>query len=382
MEPEVRTLKSGTKTYRIRFTYAGRQYRTNWSNDYNEILRQGTELWLSAQSSNTAGPNGQISVSNFSVIWLERHAFSRNEYSSAIKNKQHLSKHILPRIGKETLSALSASQIDQMIYDIKIKWILKPKTLNNILGTLRKMLNDAVKWRYLNINPANQVEPIKLQVQEVTYFHHGEAIKLIETAKANFKHDYEVIHLALLTGCRLGELMALNWKKVNLDTKFVLINSTYDEALKKIVQRTKGKRFRQVPLNSEALKLLQKMSLDGRRLRSDLIFPDTHYRTVKDRFKRLLKQANLNDAVDRGATFHTTRHTFATQFMKNGGNIYHLQKILGHSTIKQTEKYAHFSPNYLIGATDNISFQPPEGDLIKVEFAQNFAQRNDGTKKE
>ncbi len=52
-----------------------------------------------------------------------------------------------------------------------------------------------------------------------------------------------------------------------------------------------------------------------------------------------------------GQAVHALRHTFATHFMMNGGNIITLQRILGHASIQQTMTYAHFSPDYLIDAT-------------------------------
>lgn len=58
------------------------------------------------------------------------------------------------------------------------------------------------------------------------------------------------------------------------------------------------------------------------------------------------------------ATVHVQRHTFATHFMVNGGNILVLQRILGHSTIQQTMTYAHFAPDFL---QDAVRFIPLKG---------------------
>jgi integrase len=54
------------------------------------------------------------------------------------------------------------------------------------------------------------------------------------------------------------------------------------------------------------------------------------------------------------------RHTFASHFMMNDGNIYDLQKILGHSTMEMTQRYAHMSPDHLAEAIQIVSFQPEE----------------------
>ncbi len=54
--------------------------------------------------------------------------------------------------------------------------------------------------------------------------------------------------------------------------------------------------------------------------------------------------------------FHDLRHTFASHFMMNGGNIYDLQKILGHTSLEMTQRYAHLAPEQLVRASNVVSF--------------------------
>ena len=75
-----------------------------------------------------------------------------------------------------------------------------------------------------------------------------------------------------------------------------------------------------------------------------------------EKCKRIFAAAGLSAALTRGATFHSLRHTFASEFMRQGGNIYTLQKLLGHSTVLQTERYAHFAAGYLAGETERLSW--------------------------
>lgn len=62
-------------------------------------------------------------------------------------------------------------------------------------------------------------------------------------------------------------------------------------------------------------------------------------------FRRALKRTTIE--LPKGQAAHVLRHTFASHFMMNGGNILALQKILGHSDIKMTMRYAHLSPDFL-----------------------------------
>ncbi|EIH9891805.1 tyrosine-type recombinase/integrase, partial [Escherichia coli] len=71
------------------------------------------------------------------------------------------------------------------------------------------------------------------------------------------------------------------------------------------------------------------------------------------RFREILQEVKPD--LPKGQATHVMRHTFATHFMMNGGNIVTLQRILGHATIQQTMTYAHFSPDYL---ADAMRFNP------------------------
>ncbi|MCV4797152.1 tyrosine-type recombinase/integrase, partial [Escherichia coli] len=64
------------------------------------------------------------------------------------------------------------------------------------------------------------------------------------------------------------------------------------------------------------------------------------------KFREILQEVKPD--LPKGQATHVMRHTFATHFMMNGGNIVTLQRILGHATIQQTMTYAHFSPDFLL----------------------------------
>ncbi len=97
---------------------------------------------------------------------------------------------------------------------------------------------------------------------------------------------------------------------------------------------------------SEALYKEITDSGDGREL-----FPGANYDNVRKTLKALVPD------LPNGQATHVMRHTFASHFMINGGNIISLQKILGHSTILQTMVYAHFAPDYL---NDAVKLNPLE----------------------
>ncbi|MGZ3695749.1 MAG: tyrosine-type recombinase/integrase, partial [Bdellovibrionota bacterium] len=84
-------------------------------------------------------------------------------------------------------------------------------------------------------------------------------------------------------------------------------------------------------------------------------------------FHRSQKKAGFSRLI----RFHDMRHTFASHFMMNGGNIYDLQKLLGHSTLEMTQRYAHMSPDHLEKAIQIVSFSPKgTGNVVSIVDAK------------
>ncbi|MCX6125005.1 MAG: site-specific integrase [Proteobacteria bacterium] len=221
-----------------------------------------------------------------------------------------------------------------------------------------------MRWQFLSFNPADAVPRIKGQTKEVTTFTKDEMRSILVIAKNHFPEEYGFILFAVNTGCRLGECIALRWSKVDLHRRQVTISAIYDRTTNQFVERTKGKRFRKIPLNPDALAMLRTLALRRGTESSDLVFPRIKNKPMTgDKIHQIQKAAGCHDALKQGATFHTFRHTFASTFMENGGDIYKLQKVLGHSSVTQTEQYAHFAPEFLAGVTDQVSFN---GDVENV----------------
>ncbi|EAS1997296.1 hypothetical protein AX334_23165 [Salmonella enterica] len=136
--------------------------------------------------------------------------------------------------------------------------------------------------------------------------------------------------LCLATGGRWGEVSSLKGEHV-IGGKIIFT-------------KTKNGRRRVVPVSGDLEQAIKTRST-GR-----LMFPD--YSTARSALKAVKPDLPADQAV------HVLRHTFATHFMMNGGNIITLQRILGHATIQQTMTYAHFAPDYL---ADAVKFNPVAG---------------------
>ena len=126
-----------------------------------------------------------------------------------------------------------------------------------------------------------------------------------------------IVKICLATGARWSEAESLKSSQVK-DGKITYIN-------------TKGKRNRTIPVSDELFKQIPKK--DGQ------LFTPCY-----SAFRSAIKRAEI-ELPDRQLS-HVLRHTFASFFMMNGGNILVLQKILGHTDIKMTMRYAHFAPDH------------------------------------
>jgi integrase len=101
--------------------------------------------------------------------------------------------------------------------------------------------------------------------------------------------------------------------------------------------RTKNGRVRSVPIAPELADYLRSVALPAP---SDRLFLD-----CRSAFRRAVESAGL--VLPRGQLTHVLRHTFASHFIMNGGSIVTLQKVLGHTDLKTTMRYAHLAPDYL-----------------------------------
>ncbi|KER01153.1 tyrosine-type recombinase/integrase [Photorhabdus temperata] len=184
--------------------------------------------------------------------------------------------------------------------------------------------------QYHDAHPLKGVNQLKKSQTEMAFL----SIEQIKSFLAVLTgDDLKVARLCLATGARWNEASSLT-RKATIKHKVTFIN-------------TKNGKNRTVPIS----KSLYAEISEGKNRR---LFPHVNYSNV-----RLVLKSMIPDLPDGQAT-HVLRHTFASHFMMNGGNILTLQKILGHASIVQTMIYAHFSPDYL---NDAVRLNPLEYEL-------------------
>lgn len=198
-----------------------------------------------------------------------------------------------------------------------------PKTLNNRLGYLRSVYNVLFQLGDIDYpNPLSRVKPLRLQEKELSYLTVDQVAHLFAVIHGRCKtpHVAMVAAICLATGARWGEAQALTLDRVR-DGLVTFIN-------------TKGKRSRSIPVDSV---LLENIRLH--------LVRHGQFSNCLNSFDQTLAASKI--PLPDGQSSHVLRHTFASRFVMNGGNILTLQKILGHTSLAMTMRYAHLAPDHL-----------------------------------
>lgn len=206
----------------------------------------------------------------------------------------------------------------------------KPKTLNNQLGYLNAVYNKLKSAKTIDYgSPLQDLAFIKYEKHELQYLELSQIEELLEAAARDYNPDVELCSLLCLeTGARWGEAENLQRTLVRQHNQRYSVTFT----------DTKGKRTRTVPIRKKLYQRLREHNAPKPRV----------FERCMRQFNRIANNLSFN--LPPRQNTHILRHTFASHFVMNGGNILVLQKILGHVDIKETMRYAHLAPEHLESA--------------------------------
>lgn len=202
-------------------------------------------------------------------------------------------------------------------------------TVNREHAYLRAMFNELTRLGYWKKeNPLKDLRQFKVQENELSYLNSEQIPVLLDELRASSNvHAYLVAKICLSTGARWSESEGLTLTQVR--------NGLIQFA------RTKSGKTRAVPITGDleqAIRTHRKTHKRG----------NTLFDYCTGAFKEAIERAEIE--LPPGQLTHVLRHTFASHFMINGGNILTLQRILGHQDLKTTMRYAHLAPNHLEAA--------------------------------
>lgn len=158
-----------------------------------------------------------------------------------------------------------------------------------------------------------------------------EVLRLAES-RPNIKHKLLIL-FSYSTGMRLSEIVSL--RTSDIDFKREVIH----------IRQAKGKKDRIVPLSKKIAALYQEYQETSKSDSSIYVFPGQYHNThISPRTaEKIFEHARNATKIHKKISFHSLRHAFATHLLESGTGIRHIQKLLGHSSVRTTERYAQIS---------------------------------------
>lgn len=268
-------------------------------------------------------------VESFSKRWLKEYVKQRRNEKGVKLASQRLQDVILPVVGHLSLSAVKTVHL-RAVRALGEGEGRGPQTAKHILSDLRCLLRYAVEAGEISFFPSFRMVMPKIPEEAPKRLSDEEVDKILATLPD--RHQLPV-RLSLLTGLRWGEVSGLLWRRVVWKPKPHLV-----------LEKTKSGKVRRVPLFAEAAALLK----EEFKKTSSVFVVETRIKGSDDiaRPNRKLSGVRWH--------YHQLRHTYACRWLEAGGSKEALQKILGHSTIRLTERYGDLSDEAVFWEAERI----------------------------
>lgn len=255
----------------------------------------------------------------------------------------------LPTINAATVSHLNKLQqafhdVDNFTRDRVTEYIAnrrlsgaKPSTVNREITIMRQFCAWMVKLGMIKVNHAEDMKYGRLNAPRVRWLTADEEHKLLACCPA---WVIPIVKFALATGMRRGEILALEWDSINLDSKTAIVRSS------------KNGEPRIIPLTEDAEEAVLQASASTSSRTFVFTYHDAEVNkvTLDHAFRKAIKQAGLHNVH-----FHDLRHTFATRLVQRGADIFAVQRLLGHKNPSMTHRYSHHSIDSLRRALECLS---------------------------
>ena len=208
-------------------------------------------------------------------------------------------------------------------------------TVNNRVRALRAFFNWLYRQGYTDTHRLENVKPPKVRQKEIEILTDEEIERILASVNPNTAmgaRNTAIYSLMLDTGLRLSEAVTLKYKDVNLGSRYVRVLG-------------KGDKERIVAFGANCQKALnnyaQKFRFENEGMESDAFFLCIDgYSMTADALRSLVERLSKAARIPRLHP-HLMRHTYATRFLLNGGNVFLLQQNLGHTTLTMVQKYLH-----------------------------------------
>ncbi|MEM9553714.1 MAG: site-specific integrase [Acidobacteriota bacterium] len=271
---------------------------------------------------------------------IDEHAKIKNKARSAKRDRRAWDRLVLPKLGQRKVKDITRADVARLMTEMADT----PAMANKVLTLLSKAFNlaEVWGWRTEGTNPCRHVSRYKEESRD-RYLSESELRRLgqvLEQAEHEWlacPYALAAVRLLILTGCRSAEILTLRWDDVDLERRCLHLPDSKT-----------GKRT--VLLNEPAVGILEQ--LDPQDDNPHVIpgaKPGGHRSSLQKIWDRLRKAAEIEDV-----RVHDLRHTFASYGVNQGQNLVVVGRLLGHSKITTTQRYAHLADDPIRQATNAI----------------------------
>ena len=355
--------KNGTMVYRANVylgvdQVTGKKAKTSVTGRTRKEVKQKAKHAQDDFISNGCTVTKVVPVKNYQELadlWLDSYQLTVKP-QTFVATKQMLYNHLIPVFGSLRLAKLSVSYIQSFINDLSTQ-IVHYAVVHSIN---RRVLQYGVSLQLLPFNPARDIILPKKPKRE------NKAIKFIDSddlkalllhmeklafKKYRYYFDYVLYSVLLATGCRFGEVVALEWSDIDFENGTISINKNYSRFLKLIGTPKSKAGVRTISIDKKTVNMLRlyknrqcQLYLQSGARASSVVFatPTREYQNLATRQETLDRRCN-EISIPR-FTFHAFRHTHASLLLNAGISYKELQYRLGHATLAMTmDIYSHLS---------------------------------------
>jgi integrase len=279
--------------------------------------------------------------------WLENRAPRKR---SAKDDESIIRRHLRPAFGSMRVRDVGVEDVDTYVTEKLDGEELSDKTVANhvtLLGTMLRMAS-TFKVPWLPNVPRFRKPKVALFGRDYQWLRSDDEVRRFLSAASEEDEYVAVLYgLAIYTGMRAGEIAGVEWPDIDLERRLVTVQRSFDGP-------TKSDRVRYVPILDPLLPVLRAWRLrhPGRLVFTNqagtMLQPSA--RVFQEVLHRVLARAGFPQIERNGKDrpylrFHDLRHTFASRWVMKGGDLFKLQRILGHQSVQMTMRYAHLAPD-------------------------------------
>ena len=346
----IRVQPGGTKTYVVLYRFAHHRRCVGLGHPGmvtpEQARTQATKILVRVKDGEdpAAGrqSGGQITtVADLAERFDEEHIAVRLKPRTAKEYRRNLKLFIVPTLGRLKVAEVTRADVARLHHEFRDT----PYQSNRNLEIVSKMFNLAEMWglRSDGSNPCRHVKKYKeekreryLSADELARL--GEVLRECEQEGVESASTINLIRLLMLTGCRLSEIQTLKWDYVDLDNWVFRLPDSKTGA--KIVH-----------IGGAAVGVFGKIErLDDNPWVIPGKYANTHLQSPQRSWRRIRARADLDDV-----RIHDLRHTFASVAVSGGQGLPMIGKLLGHTQVQTTARYAHLATDPVKQAADDVS---------------------------